>query len=97
MLENKSISTRRFLALPAAVLLVAIGFSSPKPLDSRFTPPYKREYWTPADLLRSSSLEGKKIGLVIDLTLSMEYYNGKEEFETKGVGDSCICLLLDSI
>ncbi len=29
--ENNSISTRLFLALPAAVLLVAIGLSAPKP------------------------------------------------------------------
>ena len=29
--ENNSISTRLFLALPAAVLFVAIGLSAPKP------------------------------------------------------------------
>lgn len=39
----------------------------------------------PADLLSSSELHGKNIIAVANLTMSSDYYNGEDEFESKGV------------
>lgn len=39
----------------------------------------------PADLLSSPELHGKKIIAVANLTMSSDYYNGEDEFESKGV------------
>ncbi|CAI5734815.1 unnamed protein product [Peronospora farinosa] len=58
------------------------------PLDAKYLPQFetkKDEIWTPTDFLATQQDQNLNIKMIIDLTNTFKYYNGKNEFQDSGV------------
>ncbi|RQM17942.1 hypothetical protein DD237_002644 [Peronospora effusa] len=58
------------------------------PLDAKYLPQFetkKDEIWTPTDFLATQQDQNLNIKMIIDLTNTFKYYNGKNEFQNSGV------------
>jgi hypothetical protein len=60
-------------------------FSIRVPLDANFRSKVTNHAFEPQQVLDWRDADGKKIGLVIDLTFTDRYYNGTMEFQDRGV------------